>query len=137
MERPNYFRAAVCGLVATYVMSVAGHWEVSIGLPRMDPSKLMAFSFGKSPYWIGAVAHYVNGLILGMMYARWQEHIPGANRWMKGAAVGVVTMISAQIISGMVTPLPFIKPLPVMFASLFLHLIFGVVLAYAYSREES
>ncbi len=44
-------------------------------------------------------------------------------------------MISAQIISGMVTPLPFIKLLPVMFASLFLHLIFGVVLAYAYSRE--
>ena len=135
MERPNYFRAAVCGLVATYVMSIAGHWEVGIGLPRMDPSRLMAFSLGKAPYWVGGLTHYVNGLVLGLMYARWQEHIPGGNRWMKGVAVGFATAISAQIISGMVTPLPFIKPPPVIIASLFLHLIFGVVLAYAYSRE--
>jgi hypothetical protein len=135
MERPNYFRAAVCGLVATYVMSIAGHWEVGIGLPRMDPSKLMAFSLGKAPYWVGGLTHYVNGLILGMMYARWQEHIPGANRWMKGVTVGVVTMISAQIISGIITPFGFIKPLPMIIASILLHVIFGVVLAYAYSRE--
>lgn len=135
MGSPNYFRAAVCGLVATYMMSVAGHWEVSIGLPRLDPSKLMAFSFGKAPYWVGAVAHYVNGLILGLMYARWQEYIPGGNRWMKGVTVGVVTTIAAQVISGMVTPRGFIKPLPAIIASLFLHLVFGVALAYAYSKE--
>jgi hypothetical protein len=115
-------------------MSVAGHWEVSIGLPRLDPSKLMAFSFGKAPYWTGAVAHYVNGIILGMMYARWEHGIPGGNVWMKGIVVGVVTTIGAQVISGMVTPRGFIKPLPAITASLFLHLIFGIALAYAYSR---
>lgn len=132
---PNYLRGAICGLVATYIMSIAGHWEVGIGLPRMDPSKLMAFSLGKAPYWVGGLTHYVNGLILGMMYARWSGKIPGESVWMKGLVIGVGTMIAAQIISGFITPFGFIKPMPMIVASLLLHIIFGVVLAYAYSRE--
>lgn len=135
MERPNYFRAAVCGLIATYIMSVAGQWGVSIGLPRMDPGKLMAFSFGQSPLWLGEAAHFANGLVLGMMYARWEDKIPGEHVWVKGVMVGVITTVGAMIVSGMVTPRPFIKPLVPMIASLFLHLIFGITLAYAYSRE--
>ncbi len=131
---PNYLRGAVCGLVATYIMSIAGHWEVGFGLPRMDPSRLMAFSLGKAPYWVGVLTHYVNGLILGMMYARWSGKIPGESVWMKGLVIGIGATIAAQVISGFITPIR-IKPMPMILASLILHIIFGVVLAYAYSRE--
>ncbi len=131
---PNYLRGAVCGLVATYIMSIAGHWEVGVGLPRMDPSNLMAFSLGKAPYWVGGLTHYVNGLILGMMYARWAGKIPGESVWMKGLVIGVAATIAAQVISAFITPIR-IKPMPMIVASLMLHIIFGVVLAYSYSRE--
>jgi len=139
MERPHYWRAAVCGLVATYMMSVAAHWVAALGLPRGDPSRLMAYSM-KAPYLSGLAAHYMNGIILGMMYARWGRLVPGGNCWAKGVWVGILTTVAAQVVVGVVGPRGFFWNAPAPAArlatSLFAHLVFGVALAVAYAREE-
>ncbi|MBI3128440.1 MAG: hypothetical protein HYZ11_12615 [Candidatus Tectomicrobia bacterium] len=140
MERPNYWRATVSGLIATYIMSVCAYWLVAIHLPPSDPARLMAFSLGKTTYWMGLAAHYANGAILGLMYARWREWVPGENPWMKGVCVGVVTTVAAQVVGGLVGPLGFFWNRPAairgLLTSLIAHLVFGLALAVAYAREE-
>ena len=140
MQRPNYWRASVCGFVATYMMTVAAQWTRGIGLPPLDPSRLMAFSFGKSPYIFGLLAHMMNGVILGMMYARWEGRVPGNSVWMKGVWVGIGATLAAKIVVA-----PLVGPFgafwkgpnvgPAFISSLIAHLVFGIVLAVAYSRE--
>lgn len=140
MERPNYWRATVSGLIATYMMSVSAHWVTAIRLPAADPAKLMAFSLGGMSYWMGLAAHYANGVILGLMYARWRDQVPGGNPWMKGVWVGILTTVAAQFVSGLVGPQGFFwrrpNPLPGLLTSLIAHLVFGLALAVAYAREE-
>lgn len=140
MERPNYWRATVSGLIATYMMSVCAYWLVAIRLPAADPAKLMAFSLGQTSYWMGLAAHYANGVILAMMYARWRDQVPGANPWMKGVWVGVITTVGAQFVGGLVGPQGFFwrrpNALPGLLTSLIAHLVFGLALAVAYAREE-
>lgn len=139
MERPNYWRAAVSGFFATYVMTVAAQWAAGVGLARLDPSRLMAFSFNQSPYLFGLAAHFMNGVILGLMYARWERLVPGKNAWAKGLWVGVATTVAAQVVSGIVGPAGFFWNRPRFVAglatSLLAHVVFGVFLAVGYSRE--
>ncbi|MDA0999228.1 MAG: hypothetical protein O2807_01755 [bacterium] len=139
MERPNYWRAAVCGFVATYVMTVAAQWAGGIGLPRLDPSRLMAFSFGKSPYVFGLFAHAMNGVVLGLMYAKWEKLIPGKNAWIKGIWIGIITTLAAKIIVGPLVgpPRPFwgSGPMLALVTSTIAHLAFGLALAVGYARD--
>lgn len=140
MERPDYWRAAIAGVIATYVMSVAAQWTTALGLPRADPSRLMAYSFGNAPYAVGLFAHGMNGLILALMYARWQRLVPGKTAWIKGIWVGLITALVTQMLVGpLVGPSGFFwtKPNPVgqLLTSLIAHLAYGLVLAVGYSRE--
>ena len=70
-------------------MTVAAQWVRGIGLPPAEPSRLMAYSFGQSPYLFGLAAHFMNGIILGLMYARWRSMVPGHSAWMRGITVGI------------------------------------------------
>ena len=76
--------------------------------------------------------------MLGMMYARGEDEIPGENDWIKGVMVGVITTVSAMIVSGMVTPRPFVRPLVAMIGSLSLYLVLVLRLPKpTYGKEKN
>ena len=137
MDTPNYWRGCFSGIIATYVMTVAAQWVRGIGLPPADPSRLMAYSFGQAPYLIGLAAHFMNGIILGLVYARWRAVVPGHSVWMKGITDGIVSTLAAQLVVGpFVGPNGFFwqqpQPLAVLATSTIAHLVFGLVLVTAY-----
>jgi len=73
-----------------------------------------------------------------MMYARWKDEIPGENVWIKGVMVGVITTMSAMIVSGMVTPRSFVRPLVAMIGSLSLYLVLVLGLSkHTYGKEKT
>lgn len=139
MDRPNYRRAAVCGFIATYVMTVAAQWAGGIGLPQLDPSRLMAFTFGKSPYLFGLFAHAMNGIILGLMYAKWERLVPGKNMWVKGIWIGIITTLAAKFIVvplvGPPGPILSVATMPGLVTSTIAHLTFGLVLTVGYAKD--
>jgi hypothetical protein len=99
----------------------------------------MVYSFGGAPYAFGLFAHVMNGLILALMYARWQWLVPGRSPWAHGVAIGVATTLAAQLVVGpLVGPggFPWTRPHPIpgLLTSLIAHLAFGLVLALGYSR---
>ena len=100
MDKPNYWRGCFSGIIATYLMTVSAYWVSSVGLPPTDPSRLMAYSFGQAPYLFGLLAHFMNGIILGLMYARWRNFVPGNSILVKGIVIGVLMTLAAQLFVG-------------------------------------
>jgi len=64
-----------CGVFATYVMTVAAAWQHAIGIHPHDPAQFMAQSLdplGSGRGWVwGSFYHYINGITLALVYARW------------------------------------------------------------------
>lgn len=137
--QPNYQRAIIAGIVATFVMSIAAQWVAAIGLPKADPSRLMQYSFGGSPYILGLAAHFMNGIVLALMYAKWKGRVPGGSTLMRGVVIGVATMLAAQLLVGPgVGPMGFFWEhggLPRVATSLIAHLTFGIALTVAYDED--
>lgn len=141
MGNPNYWRGTFSGIIATYLMTVSAYWVSSIGLPPTDPSRLMAYSFGQAPYLFGLAAHFMNGIILGLMYARWRSLIPGRSIRVKGIVIGVLMTLAAQLVVGpAVGPKDFFwqqaQPLATLATSTIAHLVFGLVLVTAYEAKK-
>jgi uncharacterized membrane protein YagU involved in acid resistance len=139
MDKPNYWRGFFSGTIATYVMTVSAYWVSSIGLPPTDPSRLMAYSFGQAPYLFGLAAHFMNGIVIGLIYARWRSFVPGHSIWMKDIVIGVLMTLAAQLIVGpTVGPKGFFwqqaQPLGVLATSTIAHLVFGLSLVASYEE---
>ena len=141
MDKPNYWRGFFSGILATYLMTVsAAYWVSSIGLPPTDPGGLMAYSFGQAPYLFGLAAHLMNGIIIGLIYARWRKLVPGRSFWIKGIIIGVGMTLVAQLVVGpAVGPKGFFwqqsQPLGVLATSTIAHLVFGIALVIAYEEK--
>lgn len=74
MSRSEFWRAVAAGFFGSYAMSVAGAWQIAIGLHPHDPAALMARTLdplgsGRGLAW-GFFYHYVNGIALALIYAR-------------------------------------------------------------------
>ncbi len=94
MTQANFLRAVVAGFIATYVMTMTGFWQAGIGLPKMDPAGLMAMQMGQAYGW-GQAAHFLNGIILALIYAQWfYGRLPGGGL-VKGIIYGVLATIAA------------------------------------------
>lgn len=146
MSQTNFLRAVVAGVIATYVMTMTGFWQAGIGLPKMDPAGMMAAQMGQGYGW-GQAAHFLNGIILALIYARWfYGRLPGA-RLVKGAIYGVIATIAAVAV---VVPLISASlphpvgiffgntPMPgaMLFGALVGHLAYGVALGLTYTPAE-
>ena len=75
MSTYDFWRAVIAGFFATYVMTVAAAWQHAIGIHPHDPAAFMAQSLdplgsGRGWAW-GSFYHYMNGLALALVYARW------------------------------------------------------------------
>ncbi len=146
MSRTNFLRAMVAGFIATYVMTMTGFWQAGIGLPKMDPAGMMAAQMGQGYGW-GQAAHFLNGIILALIYARWLYGLlPGAPL-LKGVLFGIMATIAAVVAvvplisASMPTPVGIFfsnTPMPgaMLLGALIGHLAYGVALGLAYCPAE-
>jgi uncharacterized membrane protein YagU involved in acid resistance len=144
MER-NFLRAAIAGLIATYVFTMAGFWQVGIGLPKVDVGQMLADNMGRSYIW-GQAAHFINGVLLALIYAWLYRWLPGPGV-VKGLLYGILAMIAAGLaIVPLVTasmPAPagiFFTQTPdpgmMSLGALVAHLLYGITLGIAYRPVE-
>lgn len=137
MSEKVFIRATIAGLIATFVMTLTGFWIDGIGLPQMDVGAMLAESSDHGWTW-GNLAHFVNGVLLALIYVQWiRPNLPG-NWIVKGIVYGILTTLAAAIV---VAPLAagvgifFSKtPMPVAMtiASTIVHLAYGLALALSY-----
>jgi uncharacterized membrane protein YagU involved in acid resistance len=137
MSERVFFRATIAGLIATFVMTMTGFWVDGIGLPQMDVGATLAESSDHGWTW-GNLAHFINGVLLALIYVQWvRPNLPG-NWIVKGIAYGILATLASAIV---VAPLAagagifFSKtPIPVAMttASTIVHLAYGLALALSY-----
>ena len=139
----QFLRAILSGFFATFVMTIAGYWQLGLGLPRVDAGGVLAQNARRSELW-GSYAHYMNGIILALGYARWLEPLLPGPAALKGLSYGVATSLLAD---GLVMPLidprvgPFFaktpRPARLRTASLLVHLAYGLALGVFYAERSA
>lgn len=137
LSKADFTRAVVAGFIATYVMTMAGNWEVGVGLPEMDLGELLALNMAQSWVW-GEIAHFLSGILLALLYACWPYTLlpgPGA---IKGLIYGLILAgVAGMIISPLAFPAGFMflkTPNPPIFilAGMMLHALYGITLGLIY-----
>lgn len=91
-------RAAIGGLVATFVALTVGFWLPGLGLPRLDypllnGNLLVPESTSVSFGWLLGLAHTLGlGALLAVVYSVWvRDRLPGA-AWLRGLIWGALVV---------------------------------------------
>ncbi|MFB6285831.1 MAG: hypothetical protein ABEK03_04540 [Candidatus Bipolaricaulia bacterium] len=137
----DWLQAIVVGLLATHIMTLTGFWQAGLGLNQMDVGAMLAANMDHGYVW-GQLAHYLNGIVLAVIYARWVMGLLPGGPFARGLAYGLLTTVAAGII---VAPLAanagiFFTAVPnpglMVLSSLTAHLAYGLAVALAYRPEE-
>ena len=146
MSQANFLRAVVAGFIATYVMTMTGFWQAGIGLPRMDVGAMLAGNMGHSYNW-GQTAHFLNGILMGLVYAQWlYGRLPGVPL-VKGILFGIMATVAAGLVVVPIITASMENPAGVFFSktpmpgamimgSLAVHLAYGIALGLTYRPAE-
>ncbi|GBD39161.1 hypothetical protein HRbin37_01428 [bacterium HR37] len=137
MSRENFMRSVLAGFIATYVMTMTGFWQAGLGLPKIDVGAMLAANMGHTYAW-GQLAHFINGIILALIYAKWLYKVLPGHRVVKGIIYGIITTIAAGLVV-----VPLASPAGVFFTrtpnpaimiigSLVIHLAYGFTLGVIY-----
>lgn len=102
LKQFNPMGALKAGIFGTVIMTVVMYGLPVIGLPPMDIMAALGsvFPFKFSPYILGALVHFGNGVVLALIYAavfyRW---LPGPN-WLRGALFSLLPWLFAITLLG-------------------------------------
>ncbi|MGE0499625.1 MAG: DUF6789 family protein [Rhizobiaceae bacterium] len=138
-----YVRSMIAGFSATVVLSLLMMMKAAMGLmPQLNPiamlSDMAQGMMGMGGAGIGWLLHFLIGTVLwGILFAFLYNRLPGASAVAKGMAFGVLAWLLMMIL-----PMPMAGAgffgmglgmmAPVM--TLILHLIWGAVLGFVFSR---
>ncbi|MEX0680346.1 MAG: hypothetical protein WD097_03120 [Balneolales bacterium] len=140
-----FWRIVICGLIATFVMSMIAFLQGGIGLPVIDVGYLITSSFNEvhvnEPYDIlwGNIAYYIIGVLLALIWVIFlQNRIPG-NWFLQGLIYGtMVSVVAGLVVSPLVSLsagdwfgifyLDTWTPGLVILAGLLMHLAYGITL---------
>lgn len=136
----TFWKTVTAGFIATFVMTITGFWQSGLGLPPIDVGAMLAQNMTaahpEQPYGLlaGNVVHFVNGILLALLWVSFgQSHIR-TNWFVQGLVYGIITTLAAAIV---IVPLVagagvFFSnsPAPVMMtlASLSIHLAYSLAL---------
>jgi hypothetical protein len=138
--------ALFAGLAGAYVQALVGYWLEGLwGLPRFDLAEGgKRYLGGERPGWwvVGILAHLFNGALLGLLYAGavypWAAR-DGLLLWRLLAGAGYGVVVWAVLLNLLVFPLAGAGPFGwahgggrLLLATLFLHLVYGLVLGAIY-----
>lgn len=146
MSGGEFSRAVMISLIATFVATVYGYWEVSFGFPKLDfatllgqrlvpegSSKEFAFSWGMGQ-------HFVDGALLGTLYVRLFHPICLWPRWLSGLLYGILVWVASGIVTSPLFKAGFFWwgwGGPALFGVLIWHLVWGLALGITFTLAET
>lgn len=108
MSRLEFGRAVAAGFFGSYAMAVAGAWQVAIGLHPHDPAALMARTLdplggGRGWAW-GLFYHYMNGIVLALIYARFINRRVALHPLILANLYGLALAVLATVVGPRLSP---------------------------------
>lgn len=105
MERTYSFtETVICGLIATFMMSMLSFLSSGIGLPVIDVGYMLKEIFNhiyeQNPYNIfwGNAAYYIGGILLALIYVVFLHNKFPGNWLVQGVLYGIVISIVAAVL---------------------------------------
>jgi hypothetical protein len=90
MTGQEFLRAVTVAFIATFVATVYGYWEVLFGLPKLDFASVLGRRLvpeGSSPEFVfnwGMAQHFIDSIILGVLYAQFFHPAYRWSHWASG-----------------------------------------------------
>lgn len=128
----------IAGIIATAVLSGLMIFKAAMGmLPQFNVIAMLAGTLGGGPI-VGWIAHIGIGVVLyGLVIANLSGSLPGGTSTVKGMILGVIGWLAMMLIAMPVMGGGIFATnlgIPVVVATLVLHLIFGTVLGFAFGK---
>jgi hypothetical protein len=135
MDRLNWKRGLVAGLVATGAMTILMLMAPAMGLPPMNIGRMLGSVMGGSLV-LGWMAHFVIGTGLALIYADYFAGRLSGPGFFRGAAYALVPWLIAElVVMPMMGAGVFGGSFGAGFGSLMGHLVYGAVLGTVYGTE--
>lgn len=106
----SFWRTVICGLIATFVMSMVAFLTSGIGLPVIDIGYILQEIFNHvhdhNPYSIlwGNAAYYIGGVLLALIWVVFLNDKISGNWFVQGLLYGLlITIIAGVVISPVVS----------------------------------
>jgi uncharacterized membrane protein YagU involved in acid resistance len=138
----NSTRAAAAGLIGTAVMTTLLLIEPSVGLPQIAMGQILSTSMGSTAAHlpngpaVGWLIHFVMGIVLGLVYAKFIVAVLPGSALARGALFGVLVFLLAQV-----TFMPLVGGgvfsggnIELLAGSLLGHLVFGASMGWIYGE---
>jgi len=104
MSASTFWRTVICGMIATFIMTMVSFIQAGIGLPAIDLGHILKTSFNHvhagEPYTLvwGNAAFNVGGILMALIWVSFlQNRIPG-NWIIQGAIYGVIISVMVGLI---------------------------------------
>ncbi|WP_179333938.1 DUF6789 family protein [Winogradskyella costae] len=138
----KFLRSVVAGIVATIAMSAMMMIAAQLGMPKMEPPKMLATTMGASVA-IGWIMHFMIGIIFALIYSfiikDWLTKITSSLG--KGVVFGIIAFVMAQISMGLMMqifptmPTPSGNMIVILMGGLIGHILFGIVVAAIVNKK--
>lgn len=145
MNGADFGRAVVVGLIATFVATIFGYWEVALGLPKLDFATLLGQDL-VSPelskefaYSVGMAQHFIDGVIFSLLFVRVFEPVLPGPVWLKGLLFGLLVWLGSGLVASPIHNAGFFWRrwlLPSFFGVLGWHIVWGLILGIALSLSR-
>ncbi len=105
-----FWRTVICGLIATFVMTMIAFLQSGIGLPAIDLGHILKESFnhvhGGEPYSLvwGNAAYNAGGIMMALVWVSFlQTRFPG--KWLiQGVSLGIlISVVMGLVVSPLVS----------------------------------
>jgi len=131
-------RGLIAGIIATAVLSALMLLKGAMGmLPQFNVIAMLANTLGGGPI-VGWIAHIAIGVVFyGLIIANLAGFLPGAATTVKGMVLGVIGWLIMMLIAMPIMGAGIFASnlgIPVVVATLVLHLIFGAVLGFSFGK---
>lgn len=146
MSEAQFGRALVVSVIATFVATIYGYWEVSFGLPKLDFATLLGprlvpeGSSKELTFGWGMAQHFIDGALLGIPYLWFFRYVSSWSRWLSGLLYGALVWVASGIVTSPLSGAGFFWwdwGGPTLTGILFWYLFWGLVLGIAFSLTET
>ena len=132
----EFLKTVIAGIAATVAMTVMMTIGAQLGMPKMEPPKMLATTMGL-PIAIGWVMHFMIGIFFALAYTYFFKNMLSSisSNIPRGAVFGIIALVIAQVgmmVMGQIFPSMPEPPGSMamrMVGMLMGHILFGVITA--------
>lgn len=138
----KFLKSILAGIVATIAMTVIMMIAAKLGMPKIEPPKMLATTMETSVA-LGWIMHFMIGIVFALIYAYlisgWLTKINSI--LLKGVVFGILAFVIAQVgmmVMGMMFPAmpePTGNMVMIIMGSVIGHILFGIVAVWFIHRK--